>query len=160
MNAHEKLITNIKENSEIQINGQVYRVYTKTHYANVNNPNLRYTKFVLSGDNILVINPGRKSIFIGKIVEDFAKGEDFPEKISYHGKTFRKFEQDYQVVTQIEFGEISKCEGECLWVDYTCDQDENLCVDMAYVYRDKKRADIYARWTDIQNIKILDKTKS
>ncbi len=159
MNVHKKLIANIKENSKIEINGHTFRIYTKTHYTNVANPNLKYTKFSLSENYILVINPDRKSIFIGQIVEDFDNGENFPEKISYMGKTFSKFEQDYQIVTQIEFGEPSKCEGECLWVDYTCDQDENLCIDMAYVYRDKKRADIYARYIDIQKIKVLEDTK-
>lgn len=156
-NVYSNLIKSIKKDSVIVIDNKQYNVKTKTHYANIKNTELKYTKFVLSDENILVINADRKSIFLGKIVNDFYKGEKFPKQFTYQGKKFKKFEEDYQVVTKIEFGEPCECEGECLWVDYACENDDEICIDMAYVYRDKKRADILAKWIDIGDIKLLNK---
>lgn len=151
---YNKLVQNIKENSVLLINDKSFRVLTKTNYANVKNKDLRYSKFLLDDKSILVVNPNRKTIFLGRIVKDFSKGESFPTRFVYKNKHYKKFEKDYQFVTGIEFGDFDKCEGECLWVDYVCEEDDNLCVDMGYVYKTKKRADIAARLLDIKDIKI------
>lgn len=151
---HKKLIASLKQNKLITIENKEYRVQTKTFYTNINNPNLNYVKFILTNHKILVINPGRKSIFLGEIVDDFYKEEYFPESFEWSGKKFKTFEKDIQIVTKIEFGDPRYCEGECVWVDYICEQDPSICIDMAYVYRDKKRADILAKWIEISDIQI------
>lgn len=43
------LIKNIRNGSALEINNHPYVVKTKTHYANINNPKLTYTKFNLAG---------------------------------------------------------------------------------------------------------------
>ena len=152
---YKKLIENLKQNQLIIIDGDEYRVQTKTFYTNINNCNLNYVKFVLTNHKILVVNPERKSIFLGKIVDDFYEEEYFPESFKWQGKTFKMFEKDIQIVTKIEFGNPRTCEGECVWVDYICEEDPSICVDMAYVYREKKRADILAKWIELENIKVI-----
>ena len=157
-NMYYKLINEIKEFSTLEIKNEGdalhYKILTKTHYANKNNKDLKYTKCILNENKILVINPKREAIFIGSIVEPFYQEEFFPEDFIYNNYHFKKFEKDYQYVLNIEFGNPSIVEGECLWVDYSCEEDEAKCVDMAYVYREKERADILARWIDIKNIKL------
>ena len=153
-NTYNRMIDEIKFDSSVVIGDKEYKVLSKTFYSNLNNRQLKYVKFVLNNDKILVVNPERESIFLGEVVDDFYKDEYFPKSFEYEGKTFVEFEKDIQIVNKIEFGEPAECEGECVWVDYVCQEDKTICIDMAYIYRDKKRADILAKWIDIKTIKV------
>lgn len=137
---YNQIIKDMHKGTKIKICGKEYIVQTKTYYANLENKNLKYVKFILNNHKILVINPARKAIFLGEIVADFYKDEYFPDRFEWQGKTFSKFEKDIQIVRKIQFGQPQQCEGECVWVDYSCDQDSSICVDMAYIYREKKES--------------------
>ncbi len=152
---YQSIVNKISSNSQIKIKDIVYNVNTKTHYSNVLNPDLKYTKFNLTKNKILVINPQRQTAFLGEIVEDFFQGEQFPNDVVYKGLHYKIYEKDYQIVNSIEFGNPLDCEGECFWADYVCQEDENLCIDMAFVYRDKKRADIFAQLIKAEDIEVI-----
>lgn len=144
----------LEQNDKIEICGNVFDVLSKTTYMTLDSTD-EYVKYILSGHRILVVIPADEFVYLGEIVSDFEKGKMFSKELEYNGKTFTQIASDYQVVKFVEFGDPREVEGEVLWADYTCDDDENTYISCAYVPKTDSRADIVGLVVDAKNIKKL-----
>lgn len=149
----DKLLS-LKQNDKIEINGNVFDVLSKTTYMTLDSTD-EYVKYILSGHKVLVVIPADELVYLGEIASDFEKGKTFSKSLEHNGKIFTQIASDYQVVKLVEFGDPREVEGEVLWADYTCDDDEHTYISCAYVPKTDSRADIVGIVIDAKNINIL-----
>lgn len=147
-----KLLDKIIEGSSIIFEGNKYRVLGKGFYVTQDDPNTIYAKILLSNHNVLVISPEDNIAYFGKNVGQISDFDSFSEQIEYNQKKFTKVASDYQIMIDLSFGSPLDVEGEVAYWDY---EYEDEIISIAVVSRTKKRADVIAKYIDLESIEVF-----
>ena len=147
----KSIISTIKENSKMSINGKIYEVIAKAFYKTRLNLDDIYVKVFFKDHYVLVISPSDNFIYFGRdagaIISDFPT----PDEIEYNGKKYKKIIRDHQIIVKIEFGSP---EEEVDFIDYECTEDDKFIISVGLAKATNKRADIVAEILDINDISI------
>ncbi len=142
----------IHAESKILFEGREYSVLGKTIYVSQKAADTPYAKILLNNHYVLVISPSDGVAYFGKNKGRLEEFDGFPSVVHYKGLEFEQVAHDYQVVLQIMFGDPFAVEGEVEYWDY--ESGENI-ISTAITSREKKRADVVARYIDIESIEII-----
>ena len=148
----EKLISRLKQNTQIIIKNEEYVVKTKTWYSIEEDETASYIKCELSNNKILVIIPDDELIYIGEVIEDLKFERISEDEIKYNNIIFNKSGEGHQFVTNIEFGNEDEVEGKCIFEDY---EAENNIISLGILIdKENVRADVYADILNIEDIEV------
>ena len=101
-----KLIENIKENSEIEIQGKKYRVLAKVFYVTESEKQNWYAKIQLENHYVLVISPFDDYMYFGYVGETMNCDFPTPDVLEFEGNIYNKDVDDYQMVKEFVFGDM------------------------------------------------------
>lgn len=148
----KSVLSDIKLNSVLEIQGQNYTVLGKGFY--VSNDSDSYYKIFMSGHNVLIFSAyDDNEIGLGHIVPDLPYSVPFPEKIEFNSKTFTLDCTGHQVTSEVFFGET---EGDCDFWDYKSGDET---VSVAILSNGGMRADVHSKIIPIQDVKIINLEK-
>lgn len=148
----EKLISRLKQNTQIIIKNEEYVVKTKTWYSIEEDETASYIKCELSNNKVLVIIPDDELIYIGEVIEDLKFERISEDEIKYNNIIFNKSGEGHQFVTNIEFGNEDEVEGKCIFEDY---EAENNIISLGILIdKENVRADVYADILNIEDIEV------
>ncbi len=146
-----KLIENIKENSEIEIQGKKYRVLAKVFYVTESEKQNWYAKIQLENHYVLVISPFDDYMYFGYVGEAMNCDFPTPDVLEFEGNIYNKDVDDYQMVKEFVFGDYLSMEGEVKFSDYSFD---DKIISLGLITRTGKRADVYAEVITIDDVRI------
>lgn len=146
------LLDKITDGCSVKINGKEYKILGKVFYVTQGDPVSSYAKMLLENYHVLVIIPTDKVAYLGKNEGRLPEFDFYPSKVEFNGKLYKQVNHDYQIATYIEFGAPLDVEGEVEFWDY---EVENLIISVAVVSRDKKRADVVAKYISYDDIEII-----
>lgn len=147
-----KLFNKLIEGSSIIFEKKQYKVLGRALYVTKDNPNTIYEKILLSDHNVLVICPEDDVAYFGKNVGQLSEFDSLSNQISFNEKSFKKIGSDYQIVMELLFGSPLDVEGEVEYWDY---EYKDEIISIAVVSRTKQRADVIAKYIDLEDIKVV-----
>ena len=149
----KNLISKLNKNTQVIIKDEKYMVETKTWYSIKEDEKTSYIKCELSNNKVLVIIPDDQLVYIGKVIENMRYERVSEDEIKYNNIIFRKTGEGHQFITNIEFGDESQVEGECIFEDY---EAENNIISLGILpYKENAQADVYADILSIEDINVL-----
>lgn len=145
------IIEKIIEGSTVEIENKLYKVLGKAFYVTQNDPESIYVKVVLEDNYYLVLIPSEDIAYFGHNEGKISEFDDFKEIVQFPDKEFKLVNHDYQLVVKVEFGSLLDVEGEVEFWDY---EASDTIISTAIVSKNKKRADIIAKYISASDIKV------
>lgn len=146
-------IATISFGDYIVINNQRNKVVSKVKYVSAKAIDEVYYKIIFEDHSILVISSDFETVYYGAIIpmlENYSL--PFPNKIAYKNENFNLVANDYQIVSEICFGNPLLIEGEVNYADYICEENPQKCISLAIVSRTNERADVLAEFVDVNTL--------
>ena len=141
----------IVKGSVIKYDGKLFDVKGKVLYITEKEPEAKYAKILLNDHNVLVVSPEDNITYIGKNYGQLTDFDGFPQNVVFDGKEYEMVNHDYQIVDRIVFGNPLEVEGEVEFWDY---ENEDTIISVAVTSREKIRADVVAKYINIDEITI------
>lgn len=151
----ENLINQIKLNTKLEIKAEKYVVKTKTWYTIEEDNSVSYLKCELSNEKVLVMIPSDNFMYLGKIVDNMNYSRLNDDEIEYNGIIYNKTGAGHQYIKNIDFGDIDKVEGKCIYEDY--EFDNNIISLGILPDKNNIRADVFAEIISFDDIKMIEK---
>lgn len=141
----------ITPSSTILFEGRSFKVLGKTIYVSQQAAETPYAKILLEDHYVLVVSPSDGVAYFGKNEGHLVEFDNFPEVANYNGEEYEQVAHDYQVVLHVVFGDPFAVEGEVEYWDY---ESGERIISTAITSRQKKRADVVAKYVDFDDITI------
>ena len=121
-----------------------------------NNPKDVYCKIIFEDHSVLVSSLNLETIYYGRVISTLRDYSfPFPKRIVYEGEGYSLLATDYQIVTEICFGNPLLVEGEVKYADYVCDNNmSNRYISLAVVSRTNERADVLAQYVSQKDLRL------
>lgn len=148
------LLDRIIDGSAIEVENHKHTVLGKGYYVTQSDFKTVYAKVLLDNHYVLVVSPSDSIAYYGKNYGKLAEFDSLNNIVTFNGKNFKKVNSDYQIMTRLAFGSPLEVEGEVMYWDYEADED---IISIAVVSRTQERADVIAKYVDLENIKIIAK---
>jgi len=146
------IIEKIVDGCKVRIDSREYGVLGKTMYVTEKCPDVPYAKILLENHYVLVISPSDEVAYFGKNEGRIVEFDGYQTDVSYNGVHYSQVAHDYQIVVSIVFGNPLNVEGEVEYWDY---ESEDRIISVAVTSREKKRADVVAKYIGLSDIEIL-----
>lgn len=140
------------EGSKIKYDGSIYDVKGKVLYVTEKESESVYAKMLLNDHNVLVISPEDNVAYIGKNLGKLNEFNGYPTAVSFNGQQYELVNHDYQIVYSILFGNPLDVEGEVEFWDY---ESGDSIISVAVTSRDKKRADVVAKYISMEELELV-----
>ena len=141
----------VVKGSVINYDGKSFDVKGKVLYITEKEPEAKYAKILLNDHNVLVVSPADNIAYIGKNYGQLTDFDGFPQNVVFDGKEYEMVNHDYQIVDRIVFGNPIEVEGEVEFWDY---ENEDTIISVAVTSREKIRADVVAKYINVEEITI------